>query len=224
MKILIIAPHADDESLSMGGTIANYINQGFEVNLVILTGPSEKPHEFISNDLLKTIRTESKRAIKILGIKNTIYLNYPPVTLIDLPQYKFIKSLQEIIYDITPDYIFLPFANDLHKDHRHTSYAVNVICRPYLESSKKLKKVLAYETLSETNLDFYQERFKPNVYFDISDTLDRKLDALKEYKSQLQKSNQPRTLDVIKALATLRGSHIGVKYAEAFMLLGEYLR
>ena len=108
--------------------------------------------------------------------------------------------------------------------NRYTSYAVNVICRPYLETSKKLKKVIAYETLSETNLDFYSERFKPNVYVDISDTLDTKLQALEKYKSQLQKENQPRSLEVIKALAILRGAHIGVKYAEAFMLLGDYDR
>ena len=208
----------------MGGTIAKHINQGDEINLAILTGPSKRNHEFISDELLKTIRKESKEATKILGIKNTIYLNYPPVTLVELPQYKFIKSIQEIINNISPDYIYLPFANDLHKDHRYTSYAINVICRPYLESSKKLKKVLAYETLSETNLDFYNDRFKPNVYVDISDTLDTKLKALEKYKSQLQKENQPRTLEVIKSLAILRGSHIGVKYAEAFMLLGEYDR
>tara|TARA_Y100000739_G_C20585940_1_gene455266 strand:- start:957 stop:1628 length:672 start_codon:yes stop_codon:yes gene_type:complete len=223
MSILVIAPHADDETLGMGGTIAKFA-ENEEVTIAILTGPGNKKHRFLNNDLLMTIRKESIEALEILGVKNVIYKDLHPVTLADQPQWEINKIVNEIIISINPQTIFVPYKNDLHQDHKVISYAVNVSCRPYLDQVSNLKKVLAYETLSETDLQYNSNPFQPNVFIDISSTLELKLKALASYKSQIQKKYKPRTLDTIKALSVLRGAHIGKKAAEAFMLLGEYVR
>ena len=224
MSILIIAPHADDETLGMGGTIAKSIKEGKEVTVAILTGPSNIKHPFIENNYLENIRKESNRALDILGVKNRIYRSLPPVSMANKETWKINSIVNEIIKEVSPRELYVPFPYDLHKDHYVTTYAVNESCRPYLNSNKTLKKVLAYETLSETNLKYLTEQFNPNVFIDISETIDIKLKALACYESQLQKKNLPRTLDVIKALSILRGSHIGTSAAEAFILLGEYIR
>tara|TARA_B100000989_G_scaffold289505_1_gene261461 strand:+ start:515 stop:1186 length:672 start_codon:yes stop_codon:yes gene_type:complete len=223
MSILVIAPHADDETLGMGGTIAKYANEK-EIHLAILTGPGKQYHPFLDDNLLKTIREESKRALKVLGIKNVIYKELPPVTLSDKPIWELNKTINQIITSLNPEIIYIPYKNDLHVDHKAISYATNVSCRPYLDNVSNLKRVLAYETLSETNLEYVSKPFVPNVYEDISNTIDKKLKALACYKSQLQARYRPRTIETIKALGTLRGSHIGTSSAEGFLLLAEYIR
>ena len=223
MSILIIAPHADDETLGMGGSIAKFIKEGKEVYVAIITGPSNDKHPFIDKNYLLEIREESKNALKVLGVKNIIYRELPPVCMSDLDIWKINKIIDEIIKEVKPEELYIPFQNDLHKDHYATSYAANVSCRPYLSTSKTLKRVLAYETLSETNLKYLTNQFNPNVFIDISDTISIKLEALSCYKSQLQPIHYPRSLDVIKALSIVRGSNIGKSAAEAFILLGEYI-
>lgn len=223
MSILVIAPHADDETLGMGGTIAKYSEEQ-EIYIAILTGPGETSHPFLDENLLNTIREESKNALKVLGITNVIYKELPPVTLSDKPIWELNKIINEIITTINPEIIYIPYKNDLHVDHKVISYATNVSCRPYLDNVSNLKKVLAYETLSETNLEYSTAPFVPNVYEDISKTIDKKLKALACYKSQLQSKYSPRTIETIRALGTLRGSHIGTNSAEGFLLLGEYIR
>ena len=224
MSILILAPHADDETLGMGGTISKYIKNGEDVHIAILTGPSEVKHPFLSDTLLKTIRLESTRALELLGVKNIIYNDLPPVSLDDEPQWKINKLIKEIILSVNPKVLYLPFTHDLHMDHKIFTYAANVACRPYLDEVSNLERVLAYETLSETDLQFQSQAFIPNVYIDITSNLDDKVSALKCYASQIQDAFKPRTLETIEALSILRGAHIGCQYAEAFVLLGEYIR
>ena len=82
------------------------------------------------------------------------------------------------------------------------------------------KLVLSYETLSETdwNAPYLEPIFIPELFIDITETLQYKLNAMKSYKSQLQ--NAPsRSLEAIKALARYRGSQNGFKYAEGFKVI-----
>ena len=226
MKILVLAPHADDETLGMGGTISLKGDEGHEVVVAIMTGHGDKEHPLWPRQNWDLIRKEAKEAAKILNVSRLIFKELPAVCIDSIPSWQVNSEVNNIIQEVQPDELYVPFFYDLHKDHNAIAYAALVAARPYLNSSNFIKRILAYETLSETHLNYANtnKSFDPNVYVNISNTLEKKLEAFNKYQSQIQKNNQPRSLENIKNLARLRGSHIGCFAAEAFILLGEFNR
>lgn len=217
MKVLVIAPHPDDEVLGCGGTIARHVLYGDEVFLCIATNAytPDWSEEFIENRKL-----EIEKSCKLLGIKKTYLLNFPTAKLDTIPQKDLNKSLMDIISELEPQVVYIPFNGDLNKDHRLIFEASLVATRP-LNSS--VRRVLAYEVLSETEWGSSIEVFIPNVYFDISSTLGKKVSAMNAYISEIRQYPHPRNQDVIKALAIKRGSESGLKFAEAFMIIREVI-
>lgn len=226
MTTLVLAPHADDEVLGMGGTIAKLARSGERVVVAVLTGHGEEPHPIWPRDNWNLIRSECQVAAEIMGVDEVIYRELPAACLDTTPAWQVNKIVAEIINKIKPSEVYIPFHHDLHQDHAAIAYALYVAARPYLASARCIKRVLAYETLSETHLapPYLMAAFQPNVFVDISDTLEIKLAAMRSYKSQLQADHLPRSIAALTALATLRGTHIGCKAAEGFVLIGEYQR
>ncbi len=226
MKALVIAPHADDEVLGMGGTIAKLVAKGTHVQVAVLTGHGDRPHPLWPAELWGEIRVECQKALDILGCDAPVFRELPAACLDVLPTYEINKVLAELVQLTEPEEVYIPFAFDLHRDHGEIAYGMSVVTRPYLPSVKQLRRVLAYETLSETHLapPYLAPAFQPNVFIDISSTIDLKVKAMKAYASQIQPDTLPRSEAAIRALATIRGTHIGVEAAEGFVLLGEYQR
>lgn len=219
-KILVIAPHPDDEVLGCGGTIAKHSKKGNKVYLCIVTKAYTPDW---SEEFIKNRPKEIEKANKILGIQKTYFLDFPTAKLDIVPQKELNDSISNIVKEIKPEIVFVPYEGDLSQEHRLIFEATLVATRPKPESF--VKKSLCYETLSETEWGrgFTKRLFIPNVYVDISDTLKNKLKAMQAYKSELQKSPHPRSLEIIKTLAKKRGSEAGIKYAEAFLLIREIL-
>ncbi len=217
MKILVIAPHPDDEVIGCGGTIAKYTNRNAEVYLCIVTDAYTPDW---SEEFIKNRSKEIEKANKILGIKNTYFLNRPTAKLDTIPQKELNQSISDIIMEIKPDIVYIPFNGDLNKDHRLVFETSLVALRPIKHI---VKKILSYETLSETEWGQELEVFSPNIYEDISKTFEIKIKAMKAYKSEIKKSFHPRSLNVIEALAIKRGSETGVRFAEAFKLIREII-
>ena len=215
MKVLIIAPHPDDEVLGCGGTIAKHSENGDEIHLIIATRGYTPDW---SEEFLENRKIEIKESNKILGIKKTYFLNHPTVKLDTIPQKELNDSIVKIVDKIKPDIAYIPFKGDLNKDHRLLFEASLVALRPL---NHKVKKVLSYEILSETEWGQEIEIFKPNVYVDITKTFNKKIEAMNAYKSELRKYPHPRSVEALEALAIKRGSEIGVKYAESFYLIRE---
>lgn len=226
MTILVIAPHADDEVLGMGGTIARLVEESQRVVVAVTTGHGDQPHPLWPPETWDRVRVECEIAATILGITEVIFRELPAACLDVTPAWQINKVVQQLIEEVAPTEIYMPFPFDLHKDHTALAYALNVVARPYLDSSKTLHRVLAYETLSETHLAFpyMTPAFQPNVFVDITSTLERKLDAFRSYESQMQPDHLPRSIAALRALAILRGTQIGCSAAEGFVLLGEYRR
>lgn len=218
MKALVIAPHPDDEVLGCGGTVVKHIQGGDGVYLCIVT--KAYPPEW-SEDEISERRKEVLRASKILGIKKTYFLDFPTVKLDTIPQKELNDSIAQVVSEVEPEVVYIPYRADVNKDHRLVFDAAIVATRPKPRGATK--KVLSYETLSETEwaAPFTENIFIPNVYVDISEVLEIKLKAMSEYKSELKEFPHPRSLEAISALAKLRGSSIGVKAAEAFVLVRE---
>jgi len=215
MKILVFAPHNDDEVLGVGGTIAKLASQGNEVFVCEVTSWLDHPEE--TNELKK----QAIEAHNILGVKESFFLDLPVVHLKETATHIKNKKFCDIVNEVKPEIAFIPHIGDMHVDHAETAMAAMVALRP-LENSQ-LKHIYTYETLSETewNLPNVVNGFIPNVWCDVTDTYEKKVEAMKCFTGQLRAFPHPRSIEAIEALSKLRGSTIGVNYAEAFMLTRE---
>lgn len=211
-KVLVFAPHPDDEILGCGGTIAKRVKQGCEVVVCLATKTSK----------WKARINEMKNADKILGVDKILTLMMPELSLDKIDRRKLNSNILNVIKEIEPNEIYIPYRYDLHSDHSTLSEAVIVATRPKYSFSPS--KVLAYETLSETGWNYLNDAnaFSPNVYEDISTTIFSKKEALYAYESQISNYPSSRSIEAVEALATLRGTQAEIPYAEAFMLVREY--
>jgi len=217
MKVLVIAPHPDDEVLGCGGTIKKYSEQGHDVYVCYVTKGYEPDW---SSEYLKNKVVEVENAQKILGIKKYYWLDFPSVKIDTVPQKELNDSLSELVNEIKPDVVFTSSHGDLNSDHRLIFAATLVAVRPIPGSS--IKKVLSYEVVSETEWGRNLGDFIPNYYVELTqDDLHIKLEAMKAYSTEVKDFPHPRSLEILEALAKLRGSEVGCKAAEAFMLIRE---
>lgn len=218
MEILVVAAHPDDEVIGAGGTIARYAKDGHRVHLCIVT--KAYPPEW-TEEIIKVKRQEVLKASKILGISEVHFLDLPTVKLDTVPQKQLNEAISRILQLTKPEIVFTTHRGDVNKDHRLVFEATMVAVRPVTGST--IRKVLCYELLSSTEWGspFVENAFIPNAYVNISDTLDTKLRAMAVYKTELKEYPHPRSLEAISALAAFRGSTIGVKAAEAFILVRE---
>lgn len=220
MKVLVVAPHPDDEVLGVGGTIARYAEEGAEVHVVVLTRgfPPDYPA-----DAYLDARREASSAHQVLGVKNTIFLDLPAARIDTVPHRDVNAQIVKVFQEVQPDIVFVPFVGDIHLDHQLAFLSTLVAARPNHPLAPKA--VYAYETLSETNWNapYLAPNFVPNVYIDISAHLETKLKAMQMYASQIQPFPSERSEETLRALATLRGSTIGRYAAEAFYLVRQIL-
>ncbi|MFH0847382.1 MAG: PIG-L deacetylase family protein [Chloroflexota bacterium] len=209
-RILIIAAHPDDGVLGCGGTIARLVKQGREVALLVVTSAytPDWSKEYVENQ-----KKEVQASNKILGIARTTFLDFPAVKLDMVSQKKLNDSLLEVVSEFKPDTIYVPHKGDLNRDHRIVFEATLVAARPV---SGRVKSIFSFSTMES---GFMVEPFIPNVYIDISDTFDIKLEAVKAYESEVRPYPHPRSPEVIRALAQKWGSESGLGMAEAFILV-----
>ena len=215
MRILVFAPHNDDEVLGVGGTIAKYAKQGHEVFICEITSWLENQEQ------TNRIKQEAINAHKILGVKDTIFMDLPVVHLKETPTHIKNQKFIDVVKDIKPEITFIPHIGDIHIDHGETAASAMVALRPI--SNPQLKAIYAYETLSETewNIPSVSNGFIPNTWSDISESYQLKIEAMKCFTTQLYPFPHPRSLEAIEALAKLRGSTIGTHYAESFICVRE---
>jgi N-acetylglucosamine malate deacetylase 1 len=218
MKVLVIAPHPDDEVLGCGGSILRHTSRGDEVRVVIVT---KAIPELFSEEQVQAGRVEVRRAHEILGVSSTGFLDFPAPRMDMVAESEVALAISAEVRNFQPEVVYTPHLGDIHMDHIVAHRATAVACRPLAGTS--VRRVLAYETLSETewSIPAPGAAFAPNVFTDITPYLDGKVAAMKCYASQLREGDHPRTLEAISLLARLRGVSVGLPAAEAFMLLRE---
>lgn len=218
MKILVIAPHPDDEVIGVGGTISKRIKQGHDVYVCVVT----KAFPPLFNDeIVEQTRAECRAADKLLGVIETTFLDFPAVALESVPRYELNAGIQKIIQRIKPDEVYIPHRGDMQLDHKMIVDASMVALRPKYKHI--VKRIYSYETLSETGWDIpnTSNEFIPTVYEDISNELEYKINAMKLFQSQLDEFPNARSLGAIEALARYRGATVNTMAAEAFVLIRE---
>jgi N-acetylglucosamine malate deacetylase 1 len=219
MKILVIAPHPDDEVLGAGGTIARLAAEGHEVTVAIVTRGWAP---LFPEAQVAQVRAEAQAANARLGVRQVRFMDLPVTRLHALPRHELNAAFDRLIEDERPAWVFLPHPGDRHVDHRHVFDASLVALRPVAERDF-VERILCYETVSETHwaAPTIEPAFDPQVWIDIHGHLETKLDAMREYASQVRPAPHARSLEAVTALATWRGSVMGMHAAETFVLVRE---
>ncbi|MFH1898218.1 MAG: PIG-L deacetylase family protein [Candidatus Desantisbacteria bacterium] len=215
-KVLVLAAHPDDELLGLGGTLIKQIRDGCEVHVVIMSeGASSRYEDGMKNKL----KEAAYRASEVMGVIQVHFCDMPDQKMDGIPLLDVIQPIELLIKQIEPEIIYVHHHGDVNQDHRVVFEAAMVAARPVKESS--IRKILCYETPSSTEWvpPFPSRVFIPNVFVDIKDTIEQKLEAFQCYESELRKFPHPRSLEVLRNNAKQWGSKVGLEYAEAFELI-----
>ncbi len=218
-KVLVIASHPDDELLGVGGTLARHVDEGDYVETLIL-GEGMTSRGIAGKDLeakLNQLHQNTLNAAKIIGIKNTYFSHLPDNRFDSIDFLEIVKVVENYIDQIEPDVIYTHHYGDLNIDHRLTYQAVITACRPI----ERFPDIFAFETASATewNVGKKEEMFYPNYYVNIEKTMQRKLEALECYQSEMRQYPHPRSLKGIEIMAQHWGMIVGHRYVEAFELI-----
>jgi LmbE family N-acetylglucosaminyl deacetylase len=216
-KVMVIAPHPDDETLGCGGTLLKHLDNGDELSWLIVTSVPE--NSFWSAEKIQRRKEEIELVKAKYGFKNTYQLNLPSSNLDTLPMGEIVSAFSKTLVEEQPETLYVPHYGDVHSDHRVVFDSVMSASKNFRVPSVKF--IYTYETLSETEFNLYpgQRQFLPNTYVDISKYFADKINIMEIYKSEIMDAPYPRSLSSITSLARYRGSRIGCEYAESFCLL-----
>ena len=175
-----------------------------------------------SDEKVKQRADEIKNVAELFGFDAIYELSFPTTQMDRIPMSDLVSAISSVFKSFEPNEVFVPHPADVHTDHGVVFNAVASCTKWFRYPS--VKRVLAYETLSETDFCLgTSQGFQPNVFVNIEPFLERKLRAMEIYASELGEFPFPRSHEAIRALATLRGAASGFKAAEAFELLRERL-
>ena len=215
-QLLFIAPHPDDEVLGCGGTIKRYSLLGYDIYVLVITRGTPK---YYTDEKIENVRSEAKKAHKLLGVKETIFLNFLAPELDITSQAEISRAISEVVKKYSIREIYIPHRGDIHSDHRVVFNACLVAARPM--GAYTIKAIYAYETLSETEWapPFGDDAYIPTHFVNITEQMASKLEAMKCFNSQIRPFPSSRSLETIEALAKFRGATVGFKRAESFMTI-----
>lgn len=216
-KILVVAVHPDDETLGCGGTLLKHKADGDSIHWLICT-ESDSVNPFYS------IReNEIQRVIEEYGFESTHNLKLKTMQVDEYTMSELVGKVSKIIVEVQPEIIYLPFKGDVHSDHRKIFEAAYSCTKSFRYPF--IKKIYMMETLSETEFapSTKEDSFIPNVFVDMSNFMDKKIEIMKIFESEIGEHPFPRSEKNLRALATLRGATAGCEYAESFVLLKEIL-
>jgi N-acetylglucosamine malate deacetylase 1 len=211
-KILVIAAHYDDELLGVGGTLLKHKEQGDEIYICIVTQGYEPEW---TKAYMEKQEKQAEEVDQILGTTKRFHCHFPAVKLNTIPSGEFNKKIYDVINEVNPDIVYTHFGQDVNIDHRLVFDAVMVATRPL---NKKMK-VLCFETPSST--EWSNMGFKPNYYVDITNQIDKKIEAFLKYKDEVKEYPHPRSAEALKILAKKRGIEVLKEHAESFILIRE---
>lgn len=218
MKTIVIAPHPDDEVLGVGGTLLRRKAEGAELAWLIVTGISTA--NGWKQEQVQRRADEIARVTAMIGFDHVFTLDFPTTQLDSIPVSDLVGAMSSVFKAFQPEEVFVPHPSDVHTDYRMVFDAAAACTKWFRYLS--VKRVLAYETLSETDFGLGTDLgFRPNVFIDIAPYLEGKLKAMDIYSSEMAPFPFPRSHEALRALAKVHGAASGYHAAEAFQLLRE---
>jgi LmbE family N-acetylglucosaminyl deacetylase len=218
MNYLVVVAHPDDEVLGAGATMYKLAKEGHCVNVCILSGEAAARNHRPSTDELYEDATNS---MHMLGINRIIKGSFPNIEFNTIPHLKLAQFIEKAIVDTNAQIIFTHHPADLNNDHLHTSLACQASVRLFQRRPEitPLKELLFMEVPSATDwsLNKGMNGFIPNTFIETGEeAVEKKIEALTQYRGVMRDFPHPRSHEVIKGLAAYRGGQAGMLYAEAF--------
>lgn len=217
--VAVVAPHPDDETLGCGGTLLKHIARGDRVHWIIFTRITTAMG--FTEERVRSRDDEIRRVAESYGFAGTHCLDFPTMQLDRVPKSDLVGALGAVVKQLGVHTLYVPYRNDAHSDHAAVFDACAACTKTFRYPT--VRSVRAYETLSETEFGVKPEDpgFRPNLLVDVSNFLDRKLEIMSIYASEMAPFPFPRSDVALRAQAQLRGIQCGTTAAEAFMLLKE---
>lgn len=216
-RVLVVCAHSDDEALGCAGSLAKWSAEVDTIATIFLTnGVSSR-----SGDNEKEIKARyeaQRKCMNILNVNDYENYNFPDNALDTVPILELAKTIENKINKFKPTIILTHNISDLNIDHRKCCEAVLVATRP--QNNNSVRFLASFEILSSTEWNFAShDKFSPNLFVDISKHLKTKIAACECYEAEIRKPPHSRSIENVLTLAKLRGSSVGVEYAESFKLL-----
>lgn len=217
-RVLVIAPHPDDETIGAGGALARHIALGDELFWCIVTQGYSPPW---SEESLIHAGEQIDQVQKVYGFQKVFRLGFPTVRLNTIPHIDLCTAIQNVMKEVMPDIVYTTSRNDINPDHRIVYDCTLVAVRPL--PGNVVRRILSYE-LGYTGLfgvPAGASMFQPNVFVDITSHMEKKLTAMSCYETELREAPHPRSIEGIKLFARSRGLSMGFEFAECFELVRE---
>lgn len=215
MKILVVSPHPDDETLGAGGTLLKQKKSGDQLFWLIVTHVNAK--DGWDEDFVERRKNQINEITNTYGFDEVFDLGYPPACLSCENEKELVSKIYHVYEQIKPEWLIIPGEYDAHSDHGVTFRCCMAAAKPF--RAPYIKKIVTMEIISETEQGYQKDSFIPNYYVDISEEIESKIQAMKIYDSELDDMPFPRNIENLKALAVFRGGCCNALYAEAFHLV-----
>ncbi len=219
-RILLVVAHPDDEILGFGASGHKIVQSGGKVLPVILCGNVEVRTQRPSNEeLYKDILA----ANATLGFEIPVLGSFPNIRTNTVEHVTLVQFIEKQVVEFRPTRIFTHHPKDLNIDHQEVSKACLAASRLFQRRPDipKLKSLAYMEILSATDWAFEAsaDMFKANTYIEVTDSLDKKIEALGCYRNVMREFPHPRSIEALKGLAAYRGGQSGQYYSEAFQTI-----
>jgi LmbE family N-acetylglucosaminyl deacetylase len=207
-NVLIVAAHPDDELLGVGGTAARHALAGDAVTAVVAC-----ESESLRYGCDVGQRGSLERAAKVLGVGEVVSLDFPDQRLDTVSLTELIAPLEALSERLRPNIVYCQYGGDINRDHHLLFEAANVAFRPL---EPWIEAVYSFYTASSTEWA-YPRTFQPDTWTDISDTLEKKLEAFACYTNEIRTYPHPRSPEALRHAAHFWGNQCCMEAAEVFM-------
>ena len=213
-SILVLAAHPDDELLGCGGTLALHTSKGDRVTAVIACEGESLRYGPCG------MREHTVKACATLGVTDVRQLEFPDQGLDRIPLTELIGKLEAVVREVRPSIVYCQHGGDINRDHELLFKASLVATRP---TESYIESIMAFDTASSTEWGF-PSTFTPDTWIDISSTVERKLEAMACYATEVRPYPHPRSLESLRCRAKAWGNRCCLDAAEVFMTVRRVMR
>ncbi|MDX2248610.1 MAG: PIG-L deacetylase family protein [Bacteroidia bacterium] len=206
MDVLLLLAHADDETLGAGGLVCKLSRKGHTVRLIVVSDAVVAMRPETSDN-----RLALDKACQILGIKNYHSLRFRDQQFDSYPVAQIANAISEKMG--TPDLIITHSPKDLNRDHRQVYEAAMIVTRP---RGRQISVITCEIPFVAT---WNQQPFRPQLFVDISETLEEKIKAFEAYSNEIRTFPDPYSSEGLRTLARYRGMESGYSAAEGFEVI-----